>query len=33
MTTQKLRQYFAVHPIIVVNKAPLPNILNNPEAT
>jgi hypothetical protein len=28
-----LRQYFAVHPIIVVNKAPLSNILNNPEAT
>jgi hypothetical protein len=32
-TAQKLRQYFAVHPIIVVNKAPLSNILNNPEAT
>jgi ribonuclease HI len=30
---QKLQQYFAVHPIIVVNKAPLSNILNNPEAT
>jgi hypothetical protein len=30
---QKLRQYFAVHPIIVVNKAPLSNILNNPSAT
>jgi hypothetical protein len=33
MTARKLRQYFAVHPIIVVNKAPLSNILNNPEAT
>jgi hypothetical protein len=32
-TTRKLRQYFAVHPIIVVNEAPLSNILNNPEAT
>jgi hypothetical protein len=32
-TPRKLRQYFAVHPIIVVNKAPLSNILNNPEAT
>jgi hypothetical protein len=32
-TSQKLRQYFAVHPIIVVNEAPLSNILNNPEAT
>jgi hypothetical protein len=31
-TARKLRQYFAVHPIIVVNKAPLSNILNNPEA-
>jgi hypothetical protein len=31
-TTRKLRQYFAVHPIIVVNKAPLSNILNNPSA-
>jgi ribonuclease HI len=30
---QKLRQYFAVHLIIVVNKAPLSNILNNPLAT
>jgi hypothetical protein len=30
---QKLRQYFAVHPIIVVNEAPLSNILNNPSAT
>jgi hypothetical protein len=32
-TAWKLRQYFAVHPIIVVNKAPLSNILNNPSAT
>jgi ribonuclease HI len=32
-TAQKLRQYFAVHPIIVVNEAPLSNILNNPSAT
>jgi hypothetical protein len=32
-TARKLRQYFAVHPIIMVNKAPLSNILNNPEAT
>jgi hypothetical protein len=32
-TAQKLRHYFAVHPIIVVNEAPLSNILNNPEAT
>jgi hypothetical protein len=30
---RKLRQYFAVHPIIVVNEAPLSNIINNPEAT
>jgi hypothetical protein len=30
---RKLRHYFAVHPIIVVNEAPLSNILNNPEAT
>jgi ribonuclease HI len=29
---RKLRQYFAVHPIIVVNEAPLSNILNNPSA-
>jgi hypothetical protein len=29
---RKLRQYFVVHPIIVVNKAPLSNILNNPAA-
>jgi hypothetical protein len=32
-TAQKLRHYFVVHPIIVVNEAPLSNILNNPEAT
>jgi hypothetical protein len=32
-TARKLRQYFAVHPIIVVNEAPLSNKLNNPEAT
>jgi hypothetical protein len=32
-TAQKLRQYFAVHPIIVVNEAPLSNIQNNPAAT
>jgi hypothetical protein len=32
-TAQKLWQYFTVHPIIVVNEAPLSNILNNPEAT
>jgi hypothetical protein len=31
-TAWKLRQYFAVHPIIVVNEASLSNILNNPEA-
>jgi hypothetical protein len=30
---RKLRQYFVVHPIIVVNEAPLSNILNNPLAT
>jgi hypothetical protein len=30
---QKLWQYFAMHPIIVVNEAPLSNILNNPSAT
>jgi hypothetical protein len=29
----KLRHYFAVHPINVVNEAPLSNILNNPKAT
>jgi hypothetical protein len=32
-TTQKLWQYFTVHPIIVVNEAPLSNILNNPAET
>jgi hypothetical protein len=32
-TAQKLLQYFVVHPIIVVNEAPLSNILNNPSAT
>jgi hypothetical protein len=31
-TARKLWQYFAVHPIIVVNGAPLSNILNNPSA-
>jgi hypothetical protein len=30
---RKLRQYFTVHPIILVNEAPLSNILNNPAAT
>jgi hypothetical protein len=33
MTARKLQQYFAAHPIIVVNEAPLSNILNNSEAT
>jgi ribonuclease HI len=32
-TARKLRQYFTVHPIIVVNEVPLSNILNNPAAT
>jgi hypothetical protein len=32
-TAQKLWQYFTAHPIIVVNEAPLSNILNNPSAT
>jgi hypothetical protein len=32
-TALKLWQYFAVHPIIVVNEEPLSNILNNPSAT
>jgi ribonuclease HI len=32
-TARKLRQYFMVHPIIVVNEAPLSNILNKPAAT
>jgi hypothetical protein len=31
--TRKLRHYFLEHPIVVVNEAPLSNILNNPEAT
>jgi hypothetical protein len=31
-SARKLRQYFTVHPIIVVNEAPLSNILNNPSA-
>jgi hypothetical protein len=33
MMAIKLWHYFAVHPIIVANEAPLSNILNNPEAT
>jgi hypothetical protein len=33
ITARKLRQYFAGHPIIVVNQDPLSNILNNPKAT
>jgi hypothetical protein len=33
MSTRKLRHYFSAHPIVVVNEAPLSNILNNPEAT
>jgi hypothetical protein len=32
-TARKFHQYFTVHPIIVVNEAPLSNILNNPEST
>jgi hypothetical protein len=32
ITAWKLRRYFVVHPIIVVNEAPLSNILNNPSA-
>jgi hypothetical protein len=32
-TARKLRQYFVVHPIILVTEAPLSNIVNNPEAT
>jgi hypothetical protein len=32
-TARKVRQYFIVHPIIVVNEAPLSNILHNPKAT
>jgi hypothetical protein len=33
MTASNLWHYFAVHPIIVVNKAPLLNILDSPKAT
>jgi hypothetical protein len=33
MIARKLMQYFSAHPIKVVNKAPLSNIMNNPEAT
>jgi hypothetical protein len=33
MTVRKLRYYFLVQPIIVVNEAPLFDIMNNPEAT
>jgi hypothetical protein len=33
MLARKLGHYFSTHPIIVVNEAPLSNILNNPEAT
>jgi len=33
MTAQKLHHYFLEHPIIMVNEAPLSNILNNPKAT
>jgi dsDNA-binding SOS-regulon protein len=33
MTARKLSHYFLEHPIVVVNEAPLSNILNNPEAT
>jgi hypothetical protein len=33
MTAKKLHHYFLVHPIVVVNEAPLSNILNNPTAT
>jgi hypothetical protein len=33
MSAKKLRHYFSAHQIIVVNEAPLSNILNNPEAT
>jgi hypothetical protein len=32
-TAQKLRHYFAEHPIIVVTEASLKNMLTNPEAT
>jgi hypothetical protein len=30
MIARKFRHYFVVHPVIVVNEAPLSNILNNP---
>lgn len=33
MSARKLRHYFLAHQIVVVNEAPLSNILNNPEAT
>jgi hypothetical protein len=33
MTAKKLRHCFLVHPIVVVNEAPLSNILNNPMTT
>jgi ribonuclease HI len=33
MIARKPRHYFSAHPIVVVNEAPLSNILNNPEAT
>lgn len=33
MTARKLRYYFSEHPVVVVNEAPLSNILNNPEET
>jgi hypothetical protein len=33
MSARKLRHHFSAHPIVVVNEAPLSNILNNPEAT
>jgi hypothetical protein len=32
MTARKLRHYFAVHPVIVVDEAPFSNMLNNLEA-
>ena len=33
MTARRLRHYFQVHPTVVVNDAPLENILNNSDAT
>jgi hypothetical protein len=33
MTAKKLCHYFSVYPIVVVNEAPLSNILKNPIAT